>query len=110
MTAPSDLTIWAMIFGLAAATYLLRVSFLGLIGGRRLPPAVLRGLSFVPVTVLPALVAPAVFTDQAGAFDLDPAKLVPAAVTVGVGMAGRSLLPALLAGLAAWALMAVAGL
>ena len=93
-----DTLIWSVIGALALITYLIRYSVIGLIGDRRLPPALAEGLGFVPVTVLPALVAPAVFSDADGAFALDAAQILAAAATVGTGMALRGILPALLAG------------
>lgn len=110
MSAPGDAEIWATIIGLALATYAIRFSFLGLIGARPLPPAVVRALSFVPVTVLPALAAPAVFGADDGGLALDPVRVLPAAMAVAVGMATGRLLPGLLAGAGAWGLAAAAGL
>lgn len=93
-----DALIWSVIGALALVTYVIRYSFIGLIGDRKLPPALVEALGFVPVTVLPALVAPAVFSDADGALALDPAQLLAAAATVGVGIWLRSILPALIAG------------
>ena len=52
--------IWVIILALALGTYLIRLSFLGLVGRRPLPPAVLRLLRYTPVAVLPGMVAPLV--------------------------------------------------
>ncbi len=52
--------IWLIILALGVATYLIRFSFLGLIGDRELPGWVLRHLRYTPVAILPALVTPAV--------------------------------------------------
>ena len=93
-----DLTIWSLIAGLCLATYLIRYSFIGLIGDRKLPDKLVEALGFVPVTVLPALVAPAVFTGPEGELALEAPQLAGAAVTVGAGMLSRNLLVALLAG------------
>ena len=93
-----DTLIWSVIGALALATYAIRYSFIGLIGDRRLPPVLVEALGFVPVTVLPALVAPAVFTDADGALALDAARVLAAGATVAVGIWLRSILPALVAG------------
>ncbi|MFQ5438947.1 MAG: AzlD domain-containing protein, partial [Paracoccaceae bacterium] len=58
-------TLWIVIILLALGTYLIRFSFLGLIGGRELPNWVLRHLRYVAVAVLPGLVAPLVVWPQA---------------------------------------------
>ena len=52
--------IWLVILGLGAGTFAIRLSFLGLIGDRQLPGWAMRLLRYVPVSVLPALVAPLV--------------------------------------------------
>ena len=50
--------IWLIIGLMAAGTYLIRFSFLGLIGDRPMHPFLLRLLRFTPVAVLPGMVAP----------------------------------------------------
>lgn len=56
-----DATIWLVIAGGAVGTYLLRFSFIGLLGYVDEVPALLeRALGFVPAAVLAALVLPAV--------------------------------------------------
>ncbi len=99
MTQP-DWYIWAIIAGLGAGTFLIRFSFLGLIGDRALPGWLLRALRFTPVAVLPGLVAPAVVWPPATGGDPDPARLAAAAVTLAVGALTRSVIGAVLAGLA----------
>ena len=100
-----DLTIWSLIAGLCLATYLIRYSFIGLIGDRKLPDGLVEALGFVPVTVLPALVAPAVFTGADGELALEAPQLAGAAMTVGVGMLTRKLLVGLVAGGAVYLLL-----
>ena len=53
-------TIWTVIVLLGIGTFLIRYSFLGLIGKRPMPPWVLRHLRYTAVAVLPGLVAPLV--------------------------------------------------
>ncbi len=97
----SDLEIWGIIAGLAGVTFLVRYSFLGLLAGRVLPGWLTAALSFVPVTVLPALVAPAVIYGSEG--DLAPMSvMVGAAATVFVGVVTRSLFGAFATGMVAY--------
>ncbi|MDO5657793.1 MAG: AzlD domain-containing protein [Paracoccus sp. (in: a-proteobacteria)] len=96
----STAQIWFIILALGAGTFLLRFSFLGLIGNRALPEWVLRLLRYTPVAVLPGLVAPLVMFPAANDGSPEPARLVAAAVTVLVGWASRSLLAAIIAGAA----------
>jgi len=98
MNAP-DWYVWALIAGLGAGTYLIRFSFLGLIGDRPLPRWLLRALRFTPVAVMPGLVAPLILWPQATGGSPEPARLAAAAATLGVGAATRSVIGAVLAGL-----------
>jgi branched-subunit amino acid transport protein len=94
----SDANIWAIIVLLGLGTYLIRFSFLGLIGNRRIPDWVLRHLRYTPVAVLPGLVAPLVLWPAATGGEPDAARLAAAAVTVGVGLASRNVLLAIVCG------------
>ncbi len=92
--------LWTVIIGLGIGTFLLRFSFLGLIGNRALPPLVLRLLRFTPVAVIPGLVAPAILWPAATGGETDPARLLAAVATVAVGMTTRNVLAAILSGAA----------
>lgn len=104
----SDLEIWSIIGGLAAATFLVRWSFLGLLAGRVLPGWLVTALGFVPVTVLPALVAPLVILGPEGGLAPTP-LLVGAAATLIVGIVTRNLFGAFCAGIVAWHAVQLAG-
>lgn len=93
-------TIWLIILALGVGTFVLRYSFLGLIGNRPLPEWALRYLRYTAVAVLPGLVAPLVLWPAATAGQPDPARLLAAAATVGVGLASRNTLAAIIGGLA----------
>jgi branched-subunit amino acid transport protein len=96
----SDARIWAVIVALGIGTYLIRFSFIGLIGDRRLPVWAERLLAYVPVAVLPALVAPLVVWPAATGGSPDPARLLAAFAALAVGAWRRSVIAAILAGLA----------
>ena len=91
-------TLWTVIIVLAVATYLIRFSFLGLLGNRTLPGWLLRALRYTPMAVLPGLVAPAVFWPAATGGEVDPARLIAALVTIVVGVLTRNLLAAIIGG------------
>jgi branched-subunit amino acid transport protein len=93
-------TIWTVIALLGIGTFLIRFSFLGLIGSRPLPPWVLRHLRYTAVAVLPGLVAPLVIWPAATHGALDPARMAAALVTVAVGLWRRSVLAGMIAGAA----------
>ncbi|MEX2519798.1 MAG: AzlD domain-containing protein [Paracoccaceae bacterium] len=99
-----DLTIWSVIVALGIITYLIRFSFIGFMSGRETPPWALRLLRFVPVSVLPALVAPAIVWPQATGGEMDPARLLAALATLAAGAWSRSAPLAFLAGLGALAI------
>ena len=56
----STAEIWTIIGIMGIGTFLIRFSFLGLIGDRPMPAFVLRLLRYTPVAVLPGMVAPLV--------------------------------------------------
>ena len=91
---------WVVVLVLGLATYALRFSFLGFLGNRALPGWLQRSLRYTAVAVLPALVAPAVLWPPATGGQPDAARLLAAAVTVGVGLATRQMIIAALAGVA----------
>ena len=96
----TDATIWTVIVLLGFGTFLIRYSFLGILGGRVLPEWLLRHLRYVPAAVLPALVAPMVVWPQATGGEPDPARLAAAAVALLIGALLRSVLGAIFGGMA----------
>ena len=91
-------TFWIVLPVLAIGTYLIRLSFLGVLGSRPLPAPLQRALRYTAVAILPGLVAPAVLWPAATGGVLDPARLAAALVTLAVGIATRSVIGAILAG------------
>ena len=97
----SNAEIWFTILTLGAGTFLLRYSFLGAIGSRPMPQWFLRMLRYTAVAVLPAISAPLVAWPAATGGTPDPARLIAAVVTMGVGLVTRNVLAAILTGMAA---------
>jgi branched-subunit amino acid transport protein len=91
--------IWIVILALGLGTFLIRYSFIGLVGDSPMPRWVMRLLRFVPVAVMPGLVAPLVVWPQATGGTTDPARLVAAFAALAVGAATRSVLGAIAAGM-----------
>ena len=98
MIAQSSSEIWVIIGILAVGTYLIRFSFLGLIGGRALPEWVVRHLRYTPVAVIPGLVAPLAIWPEATGGVFDPARGLAACVTVAVGYVTKNPIYAIAAG------------
>lgn len=92
--------LWTVIVGLGIGTFLLRFSFLGLIGNRPLPEVVLRLLRYTPMAVIPGLVAPGVLWPAATGGETDPARLLAALATILAGIVTRNVLAAIFAGVA----------
>lgn len=94
----STAEIWFVVAVLGVGTFLIRFSFLGLIGDRPMPPIVLRLLRYTPVAVLPAMVAPLVVWPDATGGDPDPVRIVAALAALGVGVWRKNTLWAIGAG------------
>ncbi|WP_425057108.1 AzlD domain-containing protein [Rhodovulum bhavnagarense] len=90
--------IWMIIVALGIGSFLIRFSFLGIIGNRRIPDWVLRHLRYTPVAVLPALVAPMVVWPAATGGAFDPPRVLAAAAALGLGYATRNVVAAIGAG------------
>ena len=97
--------IWTIIIVMGIGTYLIRFSFLGLIGDRKMPEWVLRHLRYTPVAVLPGLVAPLVLFPSATDGQFDPPRFIAAAVTVALAMKTKNLFAGAIAGAITLALM-----
>ena len=95
----SDGQIWFIIAVMGICTYLIRFSFLGLIGNRELPEWALRHLRYTPVAVLPGLVVPLVLAKDATTGQIDATLIVAAVATVGIGWWRKGLFPGIMAGI-----------
>ena len=94
----TDAQVWVIIIAMGIGTFVIRFSFLGLIGDRKMPDWVLRHLRYTPVAILPGLVAPLVLWPDATGGAPDPARLAAAAVTIAVGYYFKAVTRAMLAG------------
>lgn len=92
--------IWFIIAGLGIGTFLIRFSFLGLIGNRPLPPWVLRHLRYTPVAVLPALIAPLVLWPEATGGQPDLPRIAAAFATLALGMLSKNVILSIAGGAA----------
>ncbi len=95
---PDPDKIWPVIFGLAIGTFLIRYSFLGLLGDRELPSWVLRHLRYVGVAVLPGLIAPLILWPQATGGSPDLARIMATIAAVAIGIWKKSVIGAVVLG------------
>lgn len=98
-------TIWGIILIMGVGTYLIRFSFLGLIGDRKMPDWVLRHLRYTPVAILPGLVAPLVMWPEATGGTPDPVRFAAAAITLLVAWWWKNMLAGAAAGALTLALL-----
>lgn len=90
--------LWLVIAVLGLGSFLLRFSFLGLVGNRPLPPWLLRHLRYTAVAILPALVTPiVVFSNEAGTGP-EPVRLAAGIVTLTLGIWTKNVFMAIGAG------------
>ncbi|NOX72903.1 MAG: AzlD domain-containing protein [Alphaproteobacteria bacterium] len=99
--------LWLVIILLGAGTYLIRLSFLGLIGARVLPDWMLRHLRYVAVAVMPGLIAPLVVWPAANDGNPDPTRLLAALIAFAIGMWSKSVIGAVIGGMATLYLLQV---
>ena len=94
----SDTQIWIVVAGLAVGTYLIRFSFLGLLGGRDISPRLMAHLRYTAVAVIPGLVAPLVIWPAATEGAPDPARIGIALAVMAVGWRTKNTMAAILTG------------
>ena len=94
-----------LILGMMLVTYGVRYPMLAIVGRLKLPPLVIRALSFVPVAVLTAIIVPAVLMPE-GAIDIgiDNAYLVAALLAIIVSWRTKNLLATIVIGMAGFLL------
>lgn len=86
----SNLEIWGIILGLGAGSYLLRLSFLGIVGNRDLPEWLLRHLRYTAVAVMPGMITPMILFPTATAGQFDGVRVGAAVATVVISLWTRN--------------------
>lgn len=103
--------VWLIVLALAAATFVTRLSFIGLLAHVELPRLLQRALSYVPPAILAAIVAPQVFPVVRDLPTFDWPRLIAALVAFAVAFRTRSTLATVCIGmLVLWGLQALAGM
>ena len=91
-------SLWFIIFALGIGSFMLRFSFLGLVGDRTLPAWALRYLRYTAVAIIPALLAPMVALSNETNTGPEPVRLIAAIVTFSVGAWTRNVIFAICTG------------
>ena len=89
--------VWTIIILLGVGTWMIRFSFMGLVGDRPLPAYFRRMLNYSAVAVLPGICAPIILTNKTG--DFEPLRLIAAAAILIIGVWTQSLMKSISAGL-----------
>jgi branched-subunit amino acid transport protein len=105
----STATFWLAILGAGTVTFVLRLSFIALLGRMEVPPFLERALRYVPAAVLTAVVIPLLFyQDGALEISLGNERLLAGLLAAVIAWRTRNVLLVLGGGMAAlWALQAV---
>lgn len=105
------MTIWLVILGVSACTYLLRASFIVFADPHRFPKRFRQALAFVPPAVLAAIVAPGLLLhDGSLALGADNPRWIAGAVAIVVGAKSRSMLATIATGMVVlWLLQGLMG-
>jgi len=90
---------WIATLLLGVGTYAIRLSFLAWSQSRPFSDRVKKLLDFTPVTVLPALITPAIVYPAATDGTFDPARIIAAIVALAVGVWTKSVIAVLVAGI-----------
>lgn len=92
--------IWIVILALGAGTFVIRISFLGILGDRALPVWVLRHLRYTAVGILPAMVTPLVLWPQATGGQMEASRIAAAMLALAIGLWSKSAIWAIAVGMA----------
>mgnify|MGYP003772722619 FL=1 len=92
--------IWIIILALGVGTFVIRFSFLGILGNRALPLWLLRHLRYTAVGILPAMVTPLVLWPEATGGQMDPSRIAGASLALAVGLWTKNAIWAIVVGMA----------
>ena len=92
--------IWIIILALGVGTFVIRFSFLGILGNRALPLWLLRHLRYTAVGILPAMVTPLVLWPEATGGQMDPSRIAAASLALAVWLWTKNAIWAIVVGMA----------
>jgi branched-subunit amino acid transport protein len=99
MSPHGTVVVWAVIAVIGVGTWLIRLSFIALLGRVEvIPPQLLRILRLIPAAVLAAIVAPAL-THASGTFDLATDRFVAGVGAALVAWRTRNVLATIIIGM-----------
>jgi branched-subunit amino acid transport protein len=107
--SPQDPLLWLVLIAIGLLTFGIRLSFIEWFGAKKMPPALIQALRFVPPAVLTAIIFPEVFMRGDGlAINSGNTRLIAAGVASLVALKTRNVLLTIGVGMAVfWILQAV---
>lgn len=100
--------VWVAMVVSGLLTFLIRLSFIGLLGKWQPPPLAQRALRYVPAAVLAAIIVPEVLVREGQIDPINP-RMAAALIAAAVARLTRSALLAIVAGMAALLLIQALG-
>ncbi|MDA9598852.1 AzlD domain-containing protein [Candidatus Pelagibacter sp.] len=94
---------WALIIYCGIITYLTRFSMIAILKKEMFNNRVREILSYVPSAIFPAIIFPAIFLDDLGAFQFeDNPKILAASIAMIIGILSRNIIATIISGLASY--------
>ena len=94
---------WALIIYCGIITYLTRFSMIAILKKEMFNNRVREVLSYVPSAIFPAIIFPAIFLDDLGAFQFDDnPKILAAAIAMIIGILSRNIIATIISGLTSY--------
>ena len=94
---------WALIIYCGLITFLTRFSMIALLKKEMFNDRIREVLSYVPSAIFPAIIFPAIFLDDLGAFQFDDnPKILAAAIAMIIGILSRNIIATIISGLASY--------
>ena len=94
---------WALITYCGIITYLTRFSMIAILKKEMFNNRVREVLSYVPSAIFPAIIFPAIFLDDLGAFQFDDnPKILAATIAMIIGILSKNIIATIISGLASY--------
>ena len=94
---------WALIIYCGIITYLTRFSMIAILKKEMFNNRAREVLSYVPSAIFPAIIFPAIFLDDLGAFQFeDNPKILAAAIAMIIGILSRNIIATIISGLTSY--------
>tara|TARA_Y100001970_G_C13659480_1_gene567602 strand:+ start:242 stop:556 length:315 start_codon:yes stop_codon:yes gene_type:complete len=94
---------WALIIYCGIITYLTRFSMIAILKKEMFNDRIREVLSYVPSSIFPAIIFPAIFLDDLGQFQLENnPKILAAAIAMIIGILSKNIIATIFSGLASY--------